>query len=40
LMPREYVKPYVKRKNDATDAGVICEAVTRPNMRFASSARR
>jgi transposase len=34
------VKPYVKRKNDATDAGVICEAVTRPNMRFASSARR
>jgi transposase len=26
---------YVKRgKNDATDAEAICEAVTRPNMRF------
>ncbi|WP_407122596.1 IS110 family transposase [Bradyrhizobium sp. STM 3561] len=35
LMPRAYVKPYVKRqKNDATDAEAICEAVTRPNMRF------
>jgi transposase len=30
-----YVKPYVKRqKNDATDAEAICEAVTRPNLRF------
>jgi transposase len=30
-----YVKPYVKRqKNDAADAEAICEAVTRPNMRF------
>lgn len=30
-----YVKPYVKRqKNDATGAEAICEAVTRPNMRF------
>jgi len=29
------VKPYVKRqKNDAADAEAICEAVTRPNMRF------
>jgi transposase len=29
------VKPYVKRqKNDATDAEAICEAVSRPNMRF------
>jgi transposase len=29
------VRPYVKRqKNDATDAEAICEAVTRPNMRF------
>ena len=29
------VKPYVKRqKNDAIDAEAICEAVTRPNMRF------
>jgi len=35
LMPPRYVKPYVKRqKNDAADAEVICEAVTRPNMRF------
>ena len=30
-----HVKPYVKRqKNDATDAEAICEAVTRPTMRF------
>lgn len=29
------MKPYVKRhKNDVTDAEAICEAVTRPNMRF------
>jgi transposase len=29
------VKPYVKRnKNDAADAEAICEAVTRPTMRF------
>lgn len=35
LMPASYVKPYVKRqKNDATDAAAICEAVTRPTMRF------
>ena len=35
LMPPAYVRPYVKRqKNDATDAEAICEAVTRPNMRF------
>jgi len=35
LMPPQYVKPYVKRsKNDATDAEAICEAVTRPTMRF------
>ncbi len=34
-MPPAYVKPYVKRnKNDAADAEVICEAVTRPSMRF------
>jgi transposase len=34
-MPPAYVKPYVKRqKNDSTDAEAICEAVTRPNMRF------
>jgi transposase len=31
LIPPAYVKPYVKRqKNDAADAEVICEAVTRP----------
>src|SRR5215208_3971038 len=35
LMPPSYVKPYVRRgKNDATDAAAICEAVTRPSMRF------
>jgi transposase len=35
LMPAHYVKPYVKRgKNDAADAEGICEAVTRPTMRF------
>lgn len=35
LIPPAYVKPYVKRqKNDAADAEAICEAVTRPNMRF------
>ena len=35
MMPAQYVKPYVKRsKNDAADAEAICEAVTRPTMRF------
>lgn len=35
LMPPSYVKPYVKRqKNDMADAEGICEAVTRPTMRF------
>jgi transposase len=35
LMPPSYVKPYVKRqKNDTADAEAICEAVTRPTMRF------
>jgi hypothetical protein len=35
LMPAQYVKPYVKcGKNDAADAEAICEAVTRPTMRF------
>ncbi len=35
LMPPQYVKPYVRRgKNDAADAAAICEAVTRPSMRF------
>jgi len=35
LIPAHYVKPYVKRsKTDAGDAEAICEAVTRPTMRF------
>ena len=35
---RRLFKPYVKRhKNDATDAEAICEAVTRPNMRFVAT---
>lgn len=35
LMNPMYVKPYVKRgKNDAVDAEAICEALTRPTMRF------
>lgn len=35
LMPAHYVKAYVKRgKNDVADAEAICEAVTRPTMRF------
>jgi transposase len=35
LMAPRYVKPYVKRnKNDMADAEAICEAVTRPTMRF------
>ena len=35
LMPPVYVKPYVKRgKTDQADAEAICEAVTRPTMRY------
>jgi transposase len=35
LMAPQFVKPYVKtNKNDARDAEAICEAVSRPNMRF------
>ena len=35
LMSSQFVKPYVKsNKNDALDAQAICEAVTRPTMRF------
>src|SRR4029078_13315858 len=38
LMPPSYVKAYLKRsKNDANDAAAICEAVTRPSMRFGST---
>ena len=34
-MPPSYVKPYVRRgKTDQADAAAICEAVTRPSMRF------
>ena len=35
MMPPAYVKPYVRRqKNDAADAAAVCEAVSRPSMRF------
>lgn len=35
LTPPRYLKPYVKRnKNHAADAAAICEAVTRPMLRF------
>src|SRR5580700_5212303 len=35
MMPPAYVKPYIRRQtNDAADAAAICEAVTRPSMRF------
>ncbi len=35
MMPAAYVKAYVKRnKTDAADAEAICEAATRPTMRF------
>jgi transposase len=35
LMAPQFVRPYVKsQKNDAADAEAICEAVTRPSMRF------
>ena len=37
LIPAKYVKPYIQRgKSDAADAAGICEAVTRPTMRFAA----
>src|SRR5579859_2812523 len=37
LLPPQYVKPYVKRgKSDAADAAAICEAMSRPGMRFVS----
>lgn len=35
LIGPKFVKPYVKaNKNDATDAEAICEAASRPSMRF------
>jgi transposase len=41
LMPPAYVKPHVKRhKSDAIDAEAICEAATRPNMRFVATKTR
>lgn len=37
LIAPQFVKPYVKsNKNDATDAEAICEAMSRPGMRFVS----
>jgi len=38
MMAPAFVKPYLKgNKNDSNDAEAICEAVTRPNMRFATA---
>ena len=35
LIAPAYVKPYLKRgKTDANDAAAICEAMSRPEMRF------
>jgi transposase len=35
LLPPQYVKPYRQRgKHDAADAAAICEAMSRPQMRF------
>jgi transposase len=35
LIPPQYVKPYVRRgKNDAADAEALCEAMSRPTMRY------
>jgi transposase len=35
LIPPQYVRPYVKsQKDDAKDAEAICEAMSRPKMRF------
>src|SRR5260370_5599911 len=37
MIAPQFVKPYVKsNKNDANDAEAICEAMSRPNMRFVS----
>lgn len=37
IMAPQFVKPYVKRgKNDAADAEALCEAISRPTMRFVS----
>lgn len=35
IMAPQFVKPYVKRgKNDAADAEALCEAMSRPTMRY------
>jgi transposase len=35
LLPPQYIKPYVKGgKNDANAPEAICEAMSRPGMRF------
>jgi len=40
LIPPQFVKPYVKsNKSDANDAEAICEAMSRPNMRFVTVKR-
>ena len=40
LIAPQFVKPYVKlQKNDANDAAAICEAVSRPSMRFVPAKR-
>ncbi len=40
LIPPQFVKPYVKsNKSDARDAEAICEAMSRPNMRFVTVKR-
>jgi len=40
LIPPQFVKPYVKsNKNDAHDAAAICEAMSRPHMRFVTVKR-
>src|SRR5947209_5782273 len=40
MMAPQFVKPYVKsQKNDANDAEAICEAVSRPSMRFVPAKR-
>ena len=41
LIAPQLVKPYVKRgKNDAADAEALCEAISRPTMRFVPVALR
>jgi len=40
LISPQFVKPFVKsNKNDRNDAEAICEAVSRPTMRFVVSVR-